>query len=308
METAALCYNKLLLYDIIRFVYPKGEYMTDQAKGVFTNMRIYHPVRGVGGALRENSFAIIDDAGIEIGRGGLEYRILKKMLPERPLDIELSMNAHPIASDTLFGALCARAESIKSEQGELPARLYTRCAIDDSEKHEYFTRMGFDDYDGDELFVLPVPQDMNMRRRNYVPLGTKSIDVDLRTRARREEFLMSLKDFGYVEHASEWLEARMKEPVFIAKAVYQGSDFVGQMLVTGNQSEALLEMVCVEQKWRGRGVACALIDEALAQLSGQRVAYLCARSMRRNTSAIQMFRRAGFDWVRTEGYLLGRDL
>ena len=26
-------------------------------------MRIYHPVRGVGGALRENSFAIIDDAG-----------------------------------------------------------------------------------------------------------------------------------------------------------------------------------------------------------------------------------------------------
>ncbi|MDO4741512.1 MAG: GNAT family N-acetyltransferase [Eubacteriales bacterium] len=271
-------------------------------------MRIYHPVRGVGGALREDSFAIIDDAGVEIGQGGLTHRLLKKMLPDRPLDIELNMHAHPAASDTLFGALCARAESIKEEQGGHPARLYTRCAIDDAQRHEYFTRMGFDDFDGDELFVLHVPQDMRNRRRNYSPMGTKAIDVDLRTRARREEFLLGLKDFGYVEHASEWLEERMKEPVFIARAMYYGSDFVGQMLVTGNQNEAVLEMICVESKWRGKGVACALIDEALMQLSSQNVPYLRANSVRRNTSAMQMFRRAGFEWIRTDCYLLGRDM
>ena len=271
-------------------------------------MRIYHPVRGVGGALRENSYAIIDDAGVEIGRGGLEFRVVKKMMPDRPLHIELNMNAHPIASDTLFGALSARAESIKTEQGELPARLFTRCAIEDNERHEYFTRMGFDDFDGEELFVLPVPQDMSTRRRNYSPLGTKGIEVDLRTRARREEFLLSLKEFGYVEHASEWLEERMKDPVFFARAMYHGRGFVGQILVTGSQNEAMLEMVCVEPKWRGRGVASAMIDEALMQLSREHVGYLCARSMRRNKSAMQMMRRSGFDWVRTEEYLLGRDL
>ena len=271
-------------------------------------MRIYHPVRGVGGALRENSYAIIDDAGVEIGRGGLEFRVVKKMLPDRPLHIELNMNAHPMASDTLFGALSARAESIKAEQGELPARLFTRCAIEDSERHEYFTRMGFDDFDGEELFVLPVPQDMSTRRRNYSPLGTKGIDVDLRTRARREEFLLSLKEFGYVEHASEWLEERMKDPVFIARSMYYGSDYVGDMLVTGTQNEAILEMICVEPKWRGRGVASAMIDEALMQLSSQRVPYLLARAVRRNKSAMQLFKRSGFEWVRTECYLLGRDL
>ena len=153
-------------------------------KGVFLIMRIYQPVRGVGGALRENSFVIIDDAGVEIGQGGLEYRVIKKMLPDRPLDIEMTMNAHPMASDTLFGALSARAERIKDEEGGLAARLYTRCAIEDAERHEYFTRMGFDDYDGVELFVLNVPQDLSARRRNYSPVGTKSIDVDLRTRTR----------------------------------------------------------------------------------------------------------------------------
>ena len=230
-------------------------------KGVFLIMRIYQPVRGVGGALRENSFVIIDDAGVEIGQGGLEYRVIKKMLPDRPLDIEMTMNAHPMASDTLFGALSARAERIKDEEGGLAARLYTRCAIEDAERHEYFTRMGFDDYDGVELFVLNVPQDLSARRRNYSPVGTKSIDVDLRTRTRREEFLLGLKEFG-----------------------------------------------CVEPKWRGRGVASALVDEALGQLNKQQVPHLIARAVRRNASAMKFFKRSGFDWVRTEEYLLGRDM
>lgn len=38
-----------------------------------------------------------------------------------------------------------------------------------------------------------------------------------------------------------------------------------------------------------------MIDETLIQLSNQHVAYLCAHSMRRNKSAIQMFKRSGFD-------------
>ncbi|MBP3657288.1 MAG: GNAT family N-acetyltransferase [Clostridia bacterium] len=271
-------------------------------------MRIYHPVRGVGSALRENSFMIIDDAGVEIGKGALEHRLVKKMLPDRPLEIEMTMNAHPMASDTLFGALTARAESIKAEHGGVPARLFTRCAIDDAVRHEYFTRMGFDDYDGDELFILRCPADLSSRRRNYTPIGTKSIDVDLRTRTRREEFLLRLKDFGGVEHASEWLEARMREPVFMAKSVYMGSDYIGDILVTGHPGEAVLDMVLVEQKWRGRGVASSLIDEALMMMHERGVPYMRANAVRRNNSAMMLFKRCGFEWVRTDSYLLGRDL
>ena len=270
-------------------------------------MRIYHPARGVGGALRENSFVVIDDAGVEIGHGGLKTRMLKKMLPERPLSIELDMNAHPAASDTLYGALCARAEAIKEEHDNAPARLYTRCAIDDAQRHEYFTRMGFDDYDGDELFVLHV-QNMQGRRKNYPPVGTAMIDQELRTRIQREEFLMRLKSFGCVEHASEWLEERMRGPVFAAKSVYCGSDYCGDILVYGEPNEAVLEMVCVEPKWRGKGVARALIDEVVHQLAAQGVPYLRANAIRRNQNAMKMFRGCGFEWVRTDCYLLGRDL
>lgn len=100
----------------------------------------------------------------------------------------------------------------------------------------------------------------------------------------------------------------MRDPVFIARAMYAGSDYVGEMLVTGQQTEATLEMVLVEQKWRGHGVASALVDEAVMQLSKQGVPYLTARAVRRNQSAMRLFKRCGFDWVRTDCYLLGRDL
>ena len=80
------------------------------------------------------------------------------------------------------------------------------------------------------------------------------------------------------------------------------------MLGTGTQAEAVLEMICVEQKWRGRGVASALVDEALVQLSKQQVPHIVARAVRRNASAMKFFKRSGFDWVRTEEYLLGRDM
>ncbi len=270
-------------------------------------MRIYHPVRGVGGALRENSFTVIDDAGVEIGQGGLQLRNLKRMFPDRPLDVEMTMSAHPAASDTLFGALSARAVSMIAEQKNQPARLYTRCDLDDAARREYFLRMGFDDYDGDELFALNVASRQG-RRRNYSPVGTQSIDADLRTRTRREEFLLLLKEYGCVEHASEWLEERMRGPAFVARQVYYGSDFVGALLVTGEQSEAVLDMVCVENKWRGRGVASSLIDEAVERLAQAQVPFLRANAVRRNANAMKLFRRCGFDWIRTDCYLLGRDL
>ena len=119
---------------------------------------------------------------------------------------------------------------------------------------------------------------------------------------------MRLKSFGCVEHASEWLEERMRGPVFAAKAVYCGSDYCGEILMYGEQNEAVLEMVCVEPKWRGKGVARALIDEATQQLIAQGVPYLRANAIRRNQNAMRMFQRCGFQWVRTDCYLLGRDL
>ena len=61
-------------------------------------------------------------------------------------------------------------------------------------------------------------------------------------------------------------------------------------------------------EWRGKGVACAMIDEALSVLVAQHVPYLRANCVRRNKSAMQMFRRAGFEWVRTDCILLGRDM
>ena len=109
-------------------------------KGVLPSMNIYQPVRGVDGAPNENSFAITDNMGVEIGEGALHVRVLKKMYPDCPLEIEMTMRAHPVAQDTLFGALYARAEQIKGELDGMPGRLFIRCALEDTECREYFLR------------------------------------------------------------------------------------------------------------------------------------------------------------------------
>lgn len=270
-------------------------------------MRIYQPLRGVGAAYKENSFVVFDDAGVEIGQGGLEFRVLRKMYEERPLDIEMIMNAHPAASDTLYGALMARAEQIKEENDNLPARLYTRCALNDKEKYDYFLSMGFDDRDGVELFVRQVEAGAG-QRRNYPPTGTKCEDADLHTRARREEFLQRLKNLGDEAHAEEWLADRMRYPVFCAKVVLYGSEVAGALLITGSQQEAEMLMIGVEPKWRSKGVGAAMIDEALEQLKEQKIPYLVVRAQRRNQRMLRLLKRCQFEWVRTEELLLGRDL
>ena len=270
-------------------------------------MRIYQPVSGVGTALRENSYAIISDVGATIGQGGLDFKLEKMVYPDRPLTITMNMDGDSTVRDTLFGALMARAENIKKEQGNYPARLTARCAVDNREWYDYFTNLGFDDYNGLELFALRVPENRT-RRKYYSPVGTKSIDVDLKNRIRREEYLMALRELGSDGHSEEWLEDRMRGFVFIAKSVYYGSELAGSILITGNQREAYLDMVGVQPKWRGKGVATSLIDEATMQLVRQKIPYLVARAERRNKNAVKLFKRCEFDWIRTEELLLGRNL
>lgn len=275
-------------------------------KGVIPSMNIYQPVRGVDGAPNENSFAITDNMGVEIGEGALHVHVQKKMYPDRPLQIEMTMRAHPVAQDTLFGALYARAEQIRGEL-DMDGRLFIRCALEDTECREYFLRMGFDDTDGDELFYVATSSPQN-RRRDYYPTGTQSIETDLRTNIRREEFLSDLQSFGGEAHAPQWLQARMQEPGFVARSLYHGDELVGHILVVGNQNEAMIDMVCIEPKWRRRGAGTALAQETMDVLHSRGVPYLVARAPRRNMKAMRMLQRAGFEWARTDCFLLGRDL
>ena len=64
----------------------------------------------------------------------------------------------------------------------------------------------------------------------------------------------------------------------------------------------------MESKWRGRGVASALIEEAADALLAKQVPYLLANAVRRNAGAMRLLRKCGFDWIRTDCYLLGRDM
>ena len=270
-------------------------------------MRIYQPAMGVGTAYPENSFVVIDDYGAEIGRGGVTARMLPRMYPERPLALEMSFHAEEAAADLLFGAVTARASRLRAQNGNPAARLFIRCPVGDETRRAYFARMGFDDYDGLELFALDVAKAAG-QRRFAPPLSTGIIAVDLTTRARRDRFVKDLALAGAPEHAGEWLEEQMRGEVFIARAIYMGQEAVGQALITGTRKTAEIQMIHTVPKWRRQGAATALLYAAAEALSEQRVPWLTARSERRNARASHLFQRCGFGWIRTEELLLGENL
>ena len=56
-------------------------------------MNIFHSNGPIRGADRESCFIVKDDAGVELGQGSLVIKPMMELLPERPMNIILDMDA-----------------------------------------------------------------------------------------------------------------------------------------------------------------------------------------------------------------------
>ena len=166
-------------------------------------MKIYHPQSGFSGATRDQCFLVSDNAGVELGQGSVVARNVRDVYPERPLEIVMDMDAHPRARDMLYGALRAEAAVLHRQAGRAPGRLYIACQMGDVERYHYFKSLGFDDTDGDELFVWRLSKH---ERTVYPPLSTQIIEIPRRSRSEAEGVVRRMQAFGAGEHAVEWLE------------------------------------------------------------------------------------------------------
>lgn len=268
-------------------------------------MKIFHPQSGMNGAQRDNCFLIQDNAGVELGQGSVIARNVKEIYPERPVDIVMVMDAHPRARDMLFGALRAQAALLHRQAGRAPARLYTLCQMGDVERYHYFKSFGFDDADGDELFVWRLSKH---ERMIYPPLSTQIIEIPRRSRAETEGVVRRMQSFGAGEHAPEWLEDVSRLPNFCAFAVYGGSELWGEIVVTGEDQEARVEALYTVPKYRGHDVATALLSQVRLTLLERGVRFVSMNVPRRNLRAMRLLQRMHFEWVRTDQLYMGIDL
>lgn len=257
------------------------------------------------GVERESCFIVKDDAGVELGQGSLLVKPMMDVLPERPLNFIMNLDAHPAAIDMLFGALMIRARVMHQRRGSTPARVVVPCAITDRVKHDYFLSMGFDDTDGEELFRFVMPERL---REMPPPLGTGVVRVPMRTQNETDQLVSRMDRYTGEQWSLSRFESILNTPHFTALAVYSGSELCGEIVVSGNGPDAMIEALYTLPSWRRQGVAMALLSAALQALAAQGVQYLYGRSIRRNARALSFINRMGFEWVMTRELLLGKNL
>lgn len=257
------------------------------------------------GVERESCFLVKDDAGVELGQGSIVIKPVMDVLPERPLNIILDMDAHPSAMDMLYGALMVRARMIHQTRGNVPSRIVVPCALTDTFKRDYFLSVGFDDTDGEELFRFVMPQRL---RETPPPFGTVVEPLMLRLSSDTQALVTRMDRYTGEIWSMSAFEKALNTTHFMALALYSGNEVCGEIIVSGEGPDAMIEALYTFPKWRRQGVAMALLYQALAQLQAHGVQYVYARAVRRNTRALAFIERTGFEWVMSREILLGKDL
>lgn len=71
--------------------------------------------------------------------------------------------------------------------------------------------------------------------------------------------------------------------------------------------QAFLNRIYVEQSWKGKAVGSALLTEAIGKVRGLGAHRLKLTVYERNARAVAFYKRAGFDVIGTEVFLVGED-
>ncbi len=256
-------------------------------------MRIFHPQTTLHGAERVNSYIVQDEAGMEIGQGWL----ILSSAREPVMQIRMYMETHPAARDMLFGALSARARYIARSRGPGATRLIGTCSPSDLEQLAYFKNEGFDDSDGEELMQWDLLKPMHPF---YAPVGTRVSQTLLQNYADMQSLLVRINRWGGQHHEIEWLMEASEQPYFVVTGVYSANnECIGEMMATGADGEAVLEMLYTVPAWRRHHIATALLLYTKEQLSKRGAVTLRAQAPRSNTPAMGLFQNLHFQWLYT---------
>jgi ribosomal protein S18 acetylase RimI-like enzyme len=248
------------------------------------------------GAERDNSFIVHDNAGVELGQGRLQILGNRAPTLDNPLQIRMYLDAHPAARDMLYGALTARAKFLQRQRRAGPARLVAECDPNNVEMRGYYAKAGFDDTDGEELFHWDLRAD---QRPFYAPVGTTITQIQLQNYADMGALLTRVNYWGVQQHEIEWLLEAADLPYFAAYGVYSGHECVGEVMATGAEGEAVLEMLYTLPEWRRRHVATALMLHLREVLARRGATTLRVQSQRSNRASIRLLERLQFQWMHT---------
>ena len=266
-------------------------------------MRITHPQAAFQGIAPENVFFVSNDQQIQLGTGYVMQFFQGQLYPERPDHLFLQIDCQPTARALMFGALLARAEQLRAQTPELPARLYAQVPPENLEMLRFYESCGLRNDDGEDMFrFLPppgVPQ---------APMGMTFASVPLQDEASQNAFLNRINAQRIQPITRDYLQLWQQQQHFMALGFYRGGQPVCEAVLTGAGSSATLLMIYTRSDYRRQGMAKNLIGAASALLRERGVNTMYTHIFRRNVPQVALMRRLNGVFVRTVTALPGIDL
>jgi len=266
-------------------------------------MRLTHPQSPFQGVAPENVFFVANDQQVQLGTGYVMQFFQGEMYPERPSHFFLQIDCQPSARALMFGALLARAEQLRAQTPNLPARLYAQVPPENLELLRFYENCGLKNDDGEDMYrFLPpagVPQ---------APMGMTFASVPLADENSQNAFLNRINAQRIQPITRDYLQLWQQQQHFMALGFYRGNQPVCETILTGTGSNATLLMIYTHSEFRRQGMAKQLIGAASALLRQRGVTMMYTHVFRRNVPQQGLMRRLGGTFVRTVTALPGLDL
>lgn len=254
-------------------------------------MNIRHAINPDTGAEYENKFVAVDDIGMERGSCIVDDRICAALFPLRPHQICIDMEGPREALSALLGAATAQAFLCAREK-KLPARIFTECQPDDTERIVLLNEFGYEDNDGlvrMARFIDGAPVNPP------IPEGVTVLHDYLEDPVEARYFLMRYNRLYTAEQTMEYVGQMQEQPGFRRYLVIADEGLLGEVLVKLEGEAGQILFLHVNANCRRQGIGSYLMQLAIYSLA-QRGAKRVDMDVRVRTPGVMRFlKRLGFE-------------
>ena len=257
-------------------------------------MQVFHPSQAPNGLSPENYFLVADAAGQVAGEGYLIPTYHPYLFPDRPVNIFMNLRTSGHGQDMLMGALLARAQQIREQYPQHPARLFTQLSPQNTTLQAFYAENGFDESDGLDVVRLNMPD-----ARAAAPMGYDMGFVPLTNTAEFSGFLSRMNSYRLNAWNAQLLKKYMSYPHFFALYLSRGGVIAGEAAFTGEGRAAKLIGLYVDPRFRQKGLAKCLIATGIKDLTAKGVVAVDADCIRRNELQCALAASCQATFVRT---------
>ncbi len=252
-------------------------------------MILRHAREPLDGQPAENTFEAIDErSGAQLGACTIYVSRNAELFPNRPVRIYLDIQGNP-APDALLGAAIARAKEIGRQCSE-PCRIFTQVEPADRRGMETLAAFGFKDSDGLVCLRRPLSNDAP----TPPPLGSVVVTDDLEDPIEQDYFLERVNRLYNEEYGSEWLAEFMQHEALRRILIVSPLGMQGEIVTWQEGDTGVISWLQVAKKWRGKGIARCLIEQACAQFAARGLKFVQAEVQARIPNLLHVLEHCGF--------------